>query len=333
MFRHRTHYLLAERGVEIVGVLPLAQIKSLLFGTFACFAAIRRLRRYRRASDEEAAQTLHTAAVELARELRCRSISNLRNVARRAGLAACAGPVRHAFASARSPTSRPTCCDRASSARWCARARSAACSEIDRDVDRFSSSMPTTCIGHGTPPMSKRYFESAAQAFGDDCEVHDCDTPARTAASGVLCRSTSATKSCRTTPATVAEARELAANDFKYWELMRRACERGCPPSTSAAPSATRGRSTSRRTGASSRALHYEYRCCAKACRRTIRRIRSTRLTGGGVVRGERVRNARWAIYVRDKIPRTNALEHALSTESLSAGVTKGASWSRCSSV
>ena len=24
-----------------------------------------------------------------------------------------------------------------------------------------------------------------------------------------------------------AEARDLAANDFKYWELMRRACERG----------------------------------------------------------------------------------------------------------
>ena len=23
-------------------------------------------------------------------------------------------------------------------------------------------------------------------------------------------------------------ARDLAANDFKYWELMRRACERGC---------------------------------------------------------------------------------------------------------
>ena len=23
-------------------------------------------------------------------------------------------------------------------------------------------------------------------------------------------------------------ARELAANDFKYWDLMRRACERGC---------------------------------------------------------------------------------------------------------
>ena len=26
----------------------------------------------------------------------------------------------------------------------------------------------------------------------------------------------------------LASARDLAANDFKYWELMRRACERGC---------------------------------------------------------------------------------------------------------
>ena len=31
-FGHRTHYLLAERGGEISGVLPLAEVKSLLFG-------------------------------------------------------------------------------------------------------------------------------------------------------------------------------------------------------------------------------------------------------------------------------------------------------------
>ena len=31
-FGHRTHYLLAERAGEVVGVLPLAQVKSLLFG-------------------------------------------------------------------------------------------------------------------------------------------------------------------------------------------------------------------------------------------------------------------------------------------------------------
>src|SRR5690606_37420182 len=32
VFRHRTHYLLAERGDRIVGVLPLAQVRSRLFG-------------------------------------------------------------------------------------------------------------------------------------------------------------------------------------------------------------------------------------------------------------------------------------------------------------
>src|SRR6185503_11775437 len=32
VFRHRTHYLLAERGEQVVGVLPLVELKSLLFG-------------------------------------------------------------------------------------------------------------------------------------------------------------------------------------------------------------------------------------------------------------------------------------------------------------
>ena len=32
VFCHRTHYLVAERGGQLSGVLPLAQVKSLLFG-------------------------------------------------------------------------------------------------------------------------------------------------------------------------------------------------------------------------------------------------------------------------------------------------------------
>ena len=31
MFRHRTHYLLAERRGEIEGVLPLAEVKAISF--------------------------------------------------------------------------------------------------------------------------------------------------------------------------------------------------------------------------------------------------------------------------------------------------------------
>src|SRR5712664_4680013 len=33
-FGHKTHYLVAERASRIVGVLPLAEVKSLLFGHF-----------------------------------------------------------------------------------------------------------------------------------------------------------------------------------------------------------------------------------------------------------------------------------------------------------
>ena len=36
VFNHRTHYLLAERGDEIVGVLPLVELRSLLFGHSLC---------------------------------------------------------------------------------------------------------------------------------------------------------------------------------------------------------------------------------------------------------------------------------------------------------
>ena len=68
VFGHRTHYLLAERGGEIAGVLPLAQVKSLLFGhslvslPFAVYggAAV---------TDENARALLHAAAADLAREL------------------------------------------------------------------------------------------------------------------------------------------------------------------------------------------------------------------------------------------------------------------------
>ncbi len=68
IFGHRTHYLLAERGSEIVGVLPLAQVKSLLFGhslvslPFAVYGGAAVV-------DERARPPLHAAAADLARRL------------------------------------------------------------------------------------------------------------------------------------------------------------------------------------------------------------------------------------------------------------------------
>ena len=68
VFHNRTHYLLAERGVEIVGVLPLVQLKGLLFGhsqqslPFAVYGGPATL-------DADARTALQRMAVELGCEL------------------------------------------------------------------------------------------------------------------------------------------------------------------------------------------------------------------------------------------------------------------------
>ena len=68
VFRHRTHYRIAERRGKIVGVLPLAEVKSRLFGhalvslPFCVYGGPA-------ADDAEAARDLVQAASDLARSL------------------------------------------------------------------------------------------------------------------------------------------------------------------------------------------------------------------------------------------------------------------------
>ena len=68
VFRHRTHYLVAERGGQCCGVLPLARMRSWLFGDalvslpFAVYGGAA-------ASDAASRGALHGAAVDLARDL------------------------------------------------------------------------------------------------------------------------------------------------------------------------------------------------------------------------------------------------------------------------
>ena len=68
VFRHRTHYLVAERGPEIVGVLPLAEVRSRFFGhslvslPFCVYGGPA-------ATDSDVEQALIHAASELARSL------------------------------------------------------------------------------------------------------------------------------------------------------------------------------------------------------------------------------------------------------------------------
>jgi FemAB-related protein (PEP-CTERM system-associated) len=93
-------------------------------------------------------------------------------------------------------------------------------------VDRFFKLFADNVHRHGTPALPKRYFEALLREFGGDCETLTVTDSTGRALSSVL----SFYFRDEVLPYYAGDdemARGLAANDFKYWELMRRACERG----------------------------------------------------------------------------------------------------------
>jgi FemAB-related protein (PEP-CTERM system-associated) len=99
-------------------------------------------------------------------------------------------------------------------------------SAVDDSPTRFFDLYADNMHRHGTPPMAARYFRALSDTFGDACETLIVSGPDGTPVSGVMSfyfRDEVLPYYAGDTEA----ARDLAANDFKYWELMRRACERG----------------------------------------------------------------------------------------------------------
>ena len=99
-------------------------------------------------------------------------------------------------------------------------------SEVDASADRFFALYADNVHRHGTPPLPRRYFARLMQIFGDACEIQTVLDADRRPVSSVLSfyfRDEVLPYYAGDSPA----ARDLAANDFKYWELLRRACERG----------------------------------------------------------------------------------------------------------
>ena len=225
VFNHRTHYLIARRNGQIVGVLPLARVKSLLFGNalvslpFAVYGGVA-------ATDPAAAGALHQSAIELAREIGVQHLE-LRNRESREDT----WPRQELYVTFRKTLlpeveANMLAIPRKQRAVVRKGIQRSLRSEIDADTDRFFALYADNQHRHGTPPHSRRYFEALRSVFGNDCEVLTVVTPEGRAVSGVL----SFYFRDEVLPyyaGDVVEARDVSANDFKYWELMRRACERG----------------------------------------------------------------------------------------------------------
>jgi FemAB-related protein (PEP-CTERM system-associated) len=98
-------------------------------------------------------------------------------------------------------------------------------SSIDGGVDRFFDAFAASQRNLGTPILPKRYFQALKEEFGEACDVLTV-----TSAGKVVASVLSFYFRDEVLPyygGGPAEARDLKANDFMYWELMRRSAERG----------------------------------------------------------------------------------------------------------
>lgn len=229
VFRHRCWFLYAEQAGEIIAVLPLAEVKSRLFGhalTSLPFCVYGGIAAWPEAGPEAAA-ALEVEADRLARKLDVQYLE-YRNIAPRH----IHWPRQDLYVTFRKAIlpeveANMLAIPRKQRAMVRKGIKSALVSHIDADVDRFFALYADNVLRHGTPALPRRFFATLKQTFGDACEVLTVTDPAGTPLSSVL----SFYFRDEVLPYYAGDdtaAREFAANDFKYWELMRRACERGC---------------------------------------------------------------------------------------------------------
>jgi FemAB-related protein (PEP-CTERM system-associated) len=225
VFRHDTYFLYAEAQGQIQGVLPLGHVNSRLFGNaltslpFAVYGGVAAL-------TDDAATALEQEAQRLAQSLGTDHLE-LRNVQRRHT----DWPLQDLYVTFRKeilPKEEDNMLAIPRKQRAMVRKgiKNGLTSALDANVDRFFALYADNVHRHGTPAMPKRYFQALMDTFGADCEVLTVSSAQGTPLSSVL----SFYFRDEVLPYYAGDdeaARDLAANDFKYWELMRRACARG----------------------------------------------------------------------------------------------------------
>ncbi len=230
-FGHRAYYLVAEQDGAVVGVLPLAQVRTRLFGhtlissPFCVYGGPL-------AANAEAARALADHA---------------------AGLRAKLGATACEFRYLRAPSEdwldtdwqerealyvtfrRPISGDDDANLKAIPRKQRAVVRKgiergltatSDRDVDTLHAVYAQSVRNLGTPVFARRYFRILADTFGEAMDVvtvRDAGVPVASVMNfhwrdEVIPYYGGGTDAART----------CYANDFMYWEVMRRAAARGC---------------------------------------------------------------------------------------------------------
>ena len=259
VFRHETYFLYAEADGRIEGVLPLGHVNSVLFGKslvglpFAVYGGVA-------ASNDVAAQALEEEAQALAQRLRVDHLELRHVVARHADW-----PTQDLYVTFRKEIlpdeeANMLAIPRKQRAMVRKGMKNGLLGELDGGVDRFFALYADNMHRHGTPAMPKRYFQALRREFGADCDVLTVSDRDGRPLSSVL----SFYFRDEVLPYYAGDdsaARDLAANDFKYWELMRRGCARGLKVfDYGRSKQGTGSFSFKKNWGFEPTPLHYEYR-------------------------------------------------------------------------
>lgn len=224
-FGHKPYYYFYEQDGEVKGILPLVHIKSLLFGNalisnaFCVYGGIV-------ASDERAFNALRTQAQQLARELGVDYLE-MRNRQQKHS----DWPHKELYVTFRKVLDTDheknlAAIPRKQRAMVRAGIKAGLTSIIADSVERFFQAYSESVRNLGTPVFPKRYFEVLKQEFGEDCEILTVEHEGRLVA-GVM----SFYFKDEVLPyygGGTELARDLKGNDFMYWEVMRRAVDKGC---------------------------------------------------------------------------------------------------------
>jgi FemAB-related protein (PEP-CTERM system-associated) len=256
-FGHRSHYLYAESNGEIVGVLPLAEVKSVLFGhalvstPFCVYGGVV-------ASQSEGFAALEQAAANLARELGVDHLEMRNRQSQHTGWVA--KDLYYTFERAIDPDPEKNLLAIPRKQRAMVRKAIQRGLQARRDdsVDDLYRMYSESVRNLGTPVFGRRYLEILREVFPQDSEILTVTHEDRPVA-GVL--------SFRFRDQIMpyygggsAAARSLAANDFMYWAVMDRAREQGVRIfDFGRSKMGTGAFDFKRNWGFEPRRLHYEY--------------------------------------------------------------------------
>ena len=224
-FGHRTFFHAAERGGHVVGILPLTELKSLLFG-HALVSNGYCVSGGPAVTEEEARAALNARAEDIFRErgadyleVRCPIKPQDGWLTRNDLYAGFSGPLP---------------ADEAENLKMIPRKQRAVVRKaidstltwrIDDTVDDFFRLYAISVRNLGTPVFAKKYFANLLREFAPDCDVLTVASNGKPVASVLSFYFRDSVLPFYTGSDPV--ARQLGANDMMYWRLMRHAAARG----------------------------------------------------------------------------------------------------------